>query len=302
MVRQVSWLRGLGLAIGVVLPAVALRLEAQTKADLMWKRLELTVHRAAEELDGVLAVSIRDLTDGRSIVIRGDEVMPTASMIKIAVLAELYRQNRLGELYTVAAGDIVASSPILGRFTPGVTKLTLRDVATSMIGESDNAATNVLIDRLGMDRVNGLLDGLGLAKTRLNRKMMDVAAAKEGRENVATTNETIALLTSLHQGKLFSAEQTADFFKVLATRKSSRLLALLPEGSRGATKTGTLDGVVVEAGILYPLKRPFAIAVMTSFVRDMPAAERAISGIALAAWQHFARLGTSSNLGRGLPQ
>ena len=284
------------LASGASQPAVG-----QSKADLLWKNLETTATAAAADFDGVMAIAIRDLTDGRSIAIRGDEVMPTASMIKIAVLVELYRQNRLREMYTVDAKDLVDGSAILSRLTPGVTQLTLRDLATNMIGDSDNAATNVLIDRLGMAKINAMLDGIGLPKTRLQRKMIDLAAARAGRENVATVDETVALLAALHHGKVLGAEETADLFKVLATPKSSRLLAMLPGGARGATKTGTLDGVVTEAGILYPPKRPFAIAIMTTYVRDMAKAERVMSEIALAAWHLFDRIGGSSALGRVLP-
>ena len=274
---------------------------AQTKTDLLWKNLETSVGRIAAEFDGVMALAIRDLTDGRTFAIHGDEPMPTASMIKIAVLAELYRQNRVGELYTLDAADIVPGSAILGRFTPGVTRMTLRDVATSMIGESDNSATNVLIDRLGMEKINEMLASLGHSKTRLRRRMMDLKAAQEGRENVASPLETVDLLARLHRNELLPAERAQDFFKVLATPKRSRILALLPPGARGATKTGSLDRVVVEAGVLYPDRRPFAIAVMTSFVEDVPAAERAIGEISLIAWKHFSRLGGSSEYGRGLP-
>ncbi|MHB1327848.1 MAG: serine hydrolase, partial [Gemmatimonadales bacterium] len=92
------------------------------------------------------------------------------------------------------------------------------------------------------------------------------------KENLASSDETVAMLAAAHQGKLFSPELTADFFRVLATPKRSRLLSLLPPGARGATKTGSLDGVVVEAGVLYPPGRPFAIAVMTTYVGDAPAA------------------------------
>ena len=96
-----------------------------------------------------------------------------------------------------------------------MTQLTLRDLATNMIGDSDNAATNVLIDRLGMAKINAMLDGIGLPKTRLQRKMIDLAAARAGRENVATVDETVALLAALHHGKVLGAEETTDFFTVL---------------------------------------------------------------------------------------
>jgi len=290
-----------GLLLAGLQLAASTSAAAQAKPDVLWKNLEATVQRAAAGFDGVLAVTIQDLTDGRTVRIRGDEVMPTASMIKIAVLVELYRQRRMAELYTLDTADLVSGSAIMSRYTHGVTRLTLRDVATAMIGESDNGATNILIDKLGMDRINAMLAGQGYSKTRLERKMIDLEAALAGKENIASTDETVAMLAAAHQGKLFSADLTADFFRVLATPKRSRLMSRLPAGARGATKTGTLDAVVTEAGVLYPPGRPFAIAVMTTYVHDVPGAEQLIGEISLAAWNHFARLGKGSAYGRGLP-
>src|SRR5207245_4060797 len=124
---------------------------------------------------------------------------------KIAVLAELYRQQQQGagggpnpakltDPYTVNAADLVPDSDIMGGLTPGVTRLTLRDVATRMIAVSDNSATNVLIDRVGMESVNAMLAGQGFSATRLRRKMMDLKAAQQGRENVASPRELAQLL------------------------------------------------------------------------------------------------------------
>ena len=77
--------------------------------------------------------------------------------------------------------------------------MTNRDLATFMVAVSDNSATNVLIDRVGMQNVNVMLDSLGLHQTRLQRKMMDVKAAQEGRENISTPSEMMALFAALYQ-------------------------------------------------------------------------------------------------------
>src|SRR5207248_2477011 len=93
---------------------------------------------------------------------------------------------KLTDPYTVQSSDLVPDSDIMGGLTPGVTRLTLRDLATMMVAVSDNSAANVLIDRLGMQNINTMINGLGLAHTHLRRKMMDLQAAKEGRENIST--------------------------------------------------------------------------------------------------------------------
>ena len=85
-------------------------------------------------------------------------------------------------------------SDIMNGLTPGVSRGSpLRDLATMMVAVSDNSATNVLIDRVGMQNVNAMLDSLGLTHTRLRRKMMDLEAAKEGRENISTPREMMTL-------------------------------------------------------------------------------------------------------------
>lgn len=198
------------------------------KRDLLWGKLESSVHDVDKQFDGVLGVAVLDLTNGKTLLLHGDEVFPQASSIKLAILAELYHQEqqardgardkaRLGDVYTVKKEDFVADSDIMLGLTAGVTRLTNRDLATMMIAVSDNAAANVLIERVGMENVNAMLSGLGLKHTRLRRKMMDLNAAREGRENVATPREMMTLLEAIYRHRLFSQELTDDFMTMLAT-------------------------------------------------------------------------------------
>src|SRR5581483_4663266 len=95
----------------------------------------------------------------------------------------------------------------------------LRDLATMMVAVSDNRAHNVLIDRVGMQNVNALMDTLGLPHPRLRRKMMDLKAAAEGRENISTPAEMMSLLGQLYRGKWLNKALTDDFFQVLTSLK-----------------------------------------------------------------------------------
>src|SRR6266516_3485798 len=194
--------------------------QAPNKQQVLWQKLEASIAEVDRNLDGVLGVAIEDLTTGQKYLLHADDVFPQASSIKIAVLAELYHQAQQGKLkltdiYTVRASDLVADSSIMNGLTPGITQITLRDLATMMIAVSDNSAANVLIDRVGMDNVYALLDSLGLQHTRLRRKMMDLKAAGEGRENVSTPNEMMALLENIYHRKVLNKELTEDFFKIL---------------------------------------------------------------------------------------
>src|SRR4051812_33712301 len=169
------------------------------KRQALWQKVQEELAAVDKGLDGVMGLAVKDLSSGETFFIHGNEIMPQASSIKIAVLADLYLQAQQGKLklsdeYVVRKEDLVSGSDIMLGLTPGVTRLTLRDLATMMVAVSDNSATNVLISRAGMENVNMMLDGLGLHATRLRRQMMDLKAAGEGRENVSTPREMMTLL------------------------------------------------------------------------------------------------------------
>jgi beta-lactamase class A len=276
---------------------------AGEKRKVLWQKLESTIHDADQNLDGVMGVAIEDLTTGDHFFLRENEVFAQASSIKVTVLANLYLQAQLGKLkltdpYTVQTSDLVADSDIMNGLTPGVTRVTLRDLATMVAAVSDNSAANVLIDRVGMENVNAMLDSLGLAHTRLRRKMMDLEAAKQGRENISTPREMSTLLAAIYRGKLLNKEMTADFFKVLSTNKNSWIPRDLPADVRVANKEGSLEGVRNDSGIVFIEGRPYVICVMTAFLRNERDGEEAISRISLAAWRMFDRLSRATEYGR----
>lgn len=273
------------------------------KERLLFQKLENTIHETDKSLDGVLGVYVLDLATNNSIALNADESFPTASTIKIAILAELFHQAQQGrlslnEMYTLQASDLIGGSGISSALTPGTTKLTLRDVAALMISVSDNSMTNVLINRIGMDNVNSLLDSLGLAHTRLRRKMMDIRAAAEGRENVATPREISQLLEALYRGKVLNKQFTDDFVDLLSIKKESYIPRYLPEDLRVANKPGELEGVRNDCGLVFTGKRPYVLCVMSSYVRHERDAGDAIAKISFTTWQTFDRFDRSSDLGR----
>jgi beta-lactamase class A len=273
------------------------------KQQVLWMKLEKSILDVDRNLDGVMGVAIVDLTDGHKYLLHANDVFAQASSIKICVLAELYRQAQQGklkltDLYTVNAADLVQDSDIMGGLTPGITQITLRDLATMMVAVSDNSATNVLIDRVGMDNVNAFLKAQGLHETKLRRKMMDLKAAGEGRENVSTPNEMLNLLQALYRGEILNKEMTADFFKVLSTHKESFIPRDLPDDLKMANKPGELEGVRNDSGVIFVDKRPYILCVMTAYLHRERDGEEAISNVSLAAWRMFDRLGRASEYGR----
>jgi beta-lactamase class A len=273
------------------------------KQDVLWQKLGSSISEVDQNLDGVLGVAILDLTSGKKFLLREDEVFPQASSIKIALLAELYHQVQTGklkltDLYIMQASDLVPDSDIMGGLTPGVTRLTLRDLATMVVAVSDNSATNVLIDRVGMENVNALMDSLGLKHTRLRRKMMDLKAAQGGRENISTPREMMTLLESLYNGKVLNVDLTKDFFQLLSTPKESFIPREIPDGVKIANKPGELEGVRNDLGVVFVENRPYVICVMTSYLSQEKQGEAAISKISGAAYRMFDRLARASEYGR----
>lgn len=277
-------------------------LSSQTPQEILRARFEERVRAIARDVDGVLGVRITDLKTGEGFSVNGDVVFTQASAIKLPLLVELFRQveerrHDLDESITVEANDITPGSGVLQQLTPGRVRMTLRDVATLMITVSDNTATNMIIDRAGMEAVNRTMETLGLAGTKLQRKMMDTEAWLADRENLSTPNEQAKLLEMIYKGDVLSASLREELVRILSIPKSSRIRPLLPPGTRVAHKTGSVPGVVVDVGIVYLEERPFIVAAMANWLLDAQEAERAIGQISLAAYQYFDRLASSNSYG-----
>lgn len=273
------------------------------KQQILWQKLESQIQEIDQHLDGVMGIAIEDLTTGDHLFLHENEVFAQASSIKITVLANLYLQAQQGklkltDLYTVQSADLVPDSDIMNGLTPGVTRVTLRDLATMMIAVSDNSATNVLIDKVGMQNVNAMLDSLGLSHTRLRRKMMDLDGARQGRENISTPREMMQLLDATYHGKVLNKESTADFFKMLSTGKASFIPRDLPPELRVANKPGELEAVRNDSGIVFVEGRPYVICAMTGYLRNERDGEDAISKVSLATWRMFDRLSRATEYGR----
>jgi beta-lactamase class A len=176
----------------------------------------------AEGLDGVMGFSIVDLTTGDRFGRLADEPFPTASSIKIAILYELFKQAEEGRLKLdeprpVPQAARAAGIGILQELT--APSMPLTDYATLMVVLSDNTATNLLIDALGMDRVNARMRALGLAHVWLQRQMIDAEAARRGLENLAWPNDLAALLDAVHRPRTGPASRDGSWRSSASRRR-----------------------------------------------------------------------------------
>jgi beta-lactamase class A len=284
------------LAVLLVSPAAASEKEA-----VLLDKLRARIDTLEQGLDGVLGVAVKDLKTGVIIAIRPDEVFPQASSIKLAILYELYRQAEEGRLdlaETTRPGlPRVGGGGVLQVLGDRVS-LTWRDLALLMMGWSDNEATNLLIDRVGMAAVNKRLDLLELPRTRLQRKMMDLQAAGQGRENVSTPAEMLRLVEAVYRGAGLSPARAKDLLDVAAVEKESPFRVPLPAGVRVLDKPGSLEAVRCVTAVVDLPNRPYAAAIMTTYLRRDEDGEAAIRAISAALFETFDRLSRASEHGR----
>jgi beta-lactamase class A len=259
------------------------------------------LERIASDLDGVMGYAIVDLTSGDRLERLPGAVFATASTIKLAILYELFTQAEEGRLslderQPLDRRHAVGGSGVLVQLTTPA--LSLRDHATLMIILSDNTATNVVIDAVGMTKVTDRMAALGLRDTKLRRRMIDADAARRGDENVSTAGELARLLELLHEGTGLSKASQTQLLDILKKPKSTPMLRGLPSGVAAASKSGSLDGIQADAGIVYVPGRPYVFVAMTGYLRQAGDGERAIAEASRAAFGYFDRIARSSEYGR----
>jgi beta-lactamase class A len=163
---------------------------------------------------------VTDLADGCHISHDEDRVMPTASLIKVPVLVALYAAVQVGKLslgdrITYTAEHRSLGSGVLSKLSPGV-EMTVRDAAVLMMTISDNSATNMCVDLVGLDAINGCMRALGLPETTLFRRLGDRSAGLDARKmSVSTAGEMVRLMTLIAQHEAVSAEASEDMLRIM---------------------------------------------------------------------------------------
>lgn len=249
----------------------------------------------SKNFHGAVGIAVRDLNSGDGFSIRGSESFVQASSIKIAILLTLLRQDQDGRLHLtdlvpLPKTEFVGGSGIIQYFDGSGEQLTIHDLAVMMIVLSDNTATNLVLDRVGIDPVNAFLTQNGFTATRLNRRMMDSAAMAAGRENLSTPDEMSRLLDALYHGKLLDQAHTKLAVHILSYPKDTPLSRGLPDNVAHADKPGSLTGVRTDSGII-PLKNhPYILCVMINKATNDNDAETEITQISKATFAFFSSL------------
>jgi beta-lactamase class A len=267
-------------------------------------KYQTTLDEIARNVPGVMGIAAVDLTSGERFGVNENFVFPQGSSIKVAILVELFAQAergtlRLEEGVPITAAVRTGGSGILQHFTDGASTLSLRDLAVLMIVLSDNTATNILIDRVGMEPVNAAMAALGFPQTRLQRRMIRPQDSAAGRENVSTPAEAAGIMARIANCDLpLKTDACAELRSILELPKATP--GNVPAGTRLAWKGGSIEGVRAGWGIVDLPGRPFAIGVMVNYA-DGGAAGAAISAVVDASHAYFAKLAGATPQGARVP-
>ena len=289
-------MRFLALFAALLVPGFAVAAE---------KDLEGRIAPLAKAHKGKVAVAVKNLQTGEEFYLNADERMPTASLIKLPVMVETYSQVQDGKVkldttITLKKDDKVPGSGILtAHFSPGAT-FPLRDAVRLMIVFSDNTATNLVLDQIGIPSTNVRMEKLGLKNTRINAKVfkgsatsIDPAATKKYGLGSTTAREMVQLLELIESNKVVSPSACQEMLGHLkACDDKEKMTRFLPPGTVVAHKTGSVNASKTDAGIIYLKDGPVALCVLTDDNEDRRwvtdnAAQVLIGKIAHEVCDHF---------------
>ncbi len=288
---KTGWLPLLSV-VGMLLTASAPAQEENLK--IIREKTEIRLKEIAHRSRGALGFSVLDLTSGERFALNENVVFPQASAIKIAILMEVFKQAgegkfKLTDPRRVEQKNKTGGSGILIELGDGSVTLSIYDLCVLMILVSDNTATNLLIDLVGMENINRTMESLGLKQTRVRRRMLDTAASVRGDENTSTPAEAARVMEALFKGEFINRKTCEEILTILKKSKNTNLKAGVPSDVVLANKPGGISGVVTEWAIVYLPNRPYVVTVMDNYGVEDDAAT-ALKEISRTLYDYFSRL------------
>jgi beta-lactamase class A len=286
------------LALAFTTPA-----HAQTQTDPhkdLRAKFEAKLGEINKGFEGAFGAVFVDLTDGATVQVNPNMVLATASTIKVPILIELFRREDAKPGFVKQQRPHAVSDGFgfggMARLITGDSSLSLEDTAKLMINLSENNATNILIDELGMDNVNKLIASMGLKSMRLQRKMIDRESQALGRENISNAADAAALMTRIAKCDLPVTKESCDRLRAIMEipQPDHPGKDPIPGNVPIAFKWGGLEGVSNAWGIVNLTDRPYVFAIMTSFGTNNADAVRAASA---AGFDYYSRLARANAYG-----
>jgi beta-lactamase class A len=214
-----------------------------------------------------VAVTVIDLKSERQISFNGSTPLPAASVVKLPVMAAAFHLADQGNLdlqqrLTVLDSDKLEGAGVL-RWMKAGQSYTLWNLIRLMITLSDNTATRLVVNALGMQELAAYLKGIGLAQTRISDPTMLVEPPADN-NNLTSTDDMAKLLVQIYNRRGFSTKSAKQMiFWLNYQRYRWGIWRGVPSGTYVANKTGNLTGILNDVGLVYSPKGVYALAVMT---------------------------------------
>lgn len=263
--------------------------------------MESEILKRLEQLTGRISFYYENLETGDVIGYKEEEPLMAASVIKLFIMTAIFdrleredicKENSYKKSFSeqtvisVKREDCVPSCGALTYLHDGIL-VTVMDLLTLMIIFSDNTATNVLIDILGIEEINKTIQRLGFEKTILQRKMFDLEKSNRGIQNYITAGEVGRLLKMMYKGSLISGRASEKMISIMKNQQlESKIpfyLKAIPDGPEIAHKTGEDRGISHDVGIIYG-KEPFIVCFCGNET-DTPRFDRVMADISLVLYQ-----------------
>ncbi|MCX5782759.1 MAG: class A beta-lactamase-related serine hydrolase [Elusimicrobia bacterium] len=254
-----------------------------------FQRLSVEIQSYAMKFSGKLGIVIKDLQTKQSIEINSSNLFPSASLVKLPIMAAYFQAERDGKIdlsgeLTLKKRHKARPKTAIYRMRAG-SKIGIKDLIEAMITESDNTATNMLVEAIGFKYLNKGFAKFGLSKTDIRRGIMDLRKRNRGVENFTTPKDMAFFLESIYRGELVSSEASREMLKILKRQKiNDRIPVSFPESIVIAHKTGLLSNAVSDVGIVFTRKGDFIICILTSEITSTRKAKKVIRRIAEYAY------------------
>lgn len=234
---------------------------------------------------------IKNLKDGDVYKYNENEKVPSASTIKIPVMAEILRQVKIGKFNLKQRIKVPHSIKVpfsILTLMDDEDTFSLKDIITLMIIQSDNTAANLLIDLAGMDNVNKFIKSCGLKNTILQRKMMDSAARQKGYENYTSASDMAVLLEMLYRGELVDEGSSKIMVEIMKNQLDRTMMMLnIPDETAAAHKTGELECLNHDVGIVYHDGFDYIFTMLVWDAESNNLARNEIGRASLIAYKYF---------------
>ncbi|MDP2928198.1 MAG: serine hydrolase [Candidatus Omnitrophota bacterium] len=233
-----------------------------------WQVLRQKLTNEIKRFKGEAGIVIKDLRFNWEISYNKDRLFPSASLAKIPIMSACFLASEEGRIkldrqVVLKSSDKLPGSGILKDIRPGVT-FTVEELIGLMVYDSDNTATNILTNMVGIDYLNSVFNSLGLKNTNLSRRVADFSLRNRGIENYTTAEDIALLLEQIYRRSLISKDLSEKCLRVLKLQRvNDRIPKYLPVDVTIAHKTGLERSVCHDAGIVFSCKGDFLICVLT---------------------------------------